>query len=93
MDNHESVMGGMAGLMGHMVAGLMVGIGQAGMIWSKVAGGWIHLTGEVVVMGSILVLLQRDNMVIIVIILIGAMEISSCQMSSRKTSLLHFMES
>ena len=42
--------------MGHMLVGLRVGIGQTGMTQSKVADGWIHLTGEVVVMDSILVL-------------------------------------
>ena len=78
--------------MGHMVANLNQGLGYTWMIQLEVADGWIHLTGEVVVMGSIPILDQIDNMVIIVIILIGGVRGDTFQMSSRKPSLLHSME-
>ena len=39
-----------------MVAGLIGDTSRTGMTQSEVADGWIHLTGEVVVIGSILVL-------------------------------------
>ena len=57
--------------MGCMVASITEGTGQTRMTQSKVVDEWIHLIREVVLMGSILVLDQRDIMVITTIILIG----------------------
>jgi len=59
------------GIMGCMVASITEGTGQTRMTQSKVVDEWIHLIREVVLMGSILVLDQRDIMVITTIILIG----------------------
>ena len=42
--------------MGHIVANLDNDIGWIKMIQSEVEYGWIHLTGEVMLMGSILIL-------------------------------------
>ena len=42
--------------MGHMLAGHMVGIGQTWMTQSKMVGSWIHLIGDAMAKGSILVL-------------------------------------
>jgi len=54
---------------------------------------WIHVIREVAVMGSVLVLDQRESMVLIVIILTGGMRSSTFQMSSRKPNPLPLMES
>jgi len=81
------------GIMGHMVGCLMEDIGQKVMIQSEVVDGWIHLTGEVAIMGSILVLDQRDNIFIITIILTGGMRSNTFHMSSRKPSFLPLLES
>lgn len=62
------------------------------MTKSEVAYGWIHLTGDALVMGSIIVLVHKGIMVIIAIILLGVRG-DTCQMSSRNPSLLHLMES
>lgn len=80
------------GLMGHMVVGLDQDAGWTKMIQSKVVDGWVHLTGEVVLMGSILVLVQRDIIVITTIVLIRGVRSSVFQRSSRKSTLLHLME-
>lgn len=59
--------------MEHMVVGLMEDTCWIRMTQLKVVDGWIHLTREIVLMGSILVLVQKDKMVITTIIIIGGM--------------------
>lgn len=48
------------GLTGHMVVGLNQDTCLIGMKQLEMVGYWIHLTGGVMTMGSILVLFQRD---------------------------------
>lgn len=48
--------------MGHMVEGLNHDIGWKKMIQSEVEDGWIQLKGEVVLMGSIAVLVQETSL-------------------------------
>ena len=79
--------------MGCMVVGLMEGTSQTWMTQLEVVDGWIHLKGEVVVMGSILVLVQTGIMAIIIIILTQGVTGGTFQMSLRKPKLLHLMES
>lgn len=55
--------------MGNMVEGFMVGICQTWMTQPEMEGSWIHLKGEAMDMGFILVLVQIGIMVIITIIL------------------------
>ena len=78
-------------LMGHMVEGLDQDISWTKMIELEVENGWTHLTGEVVLMNFILPLVLRDIIVIVAIIIIGV-RIGIFQRSSRKSSLLLFME-
>ena len=50
----QQTMGKRKGLIGHMVVELNQDTCWTRMILLEVAYGWIHLTGEVVLMGSIL---------------------------------------
>jgi len=52
--------------MGHMAAGLMEGTCQTWMTQLHMEGSWIHLIGESLVIGSILVLFLTGIMVIII---------------------------
>lgn len=76
-----------------MVANLMVDTGWIGMKQLRMAGSLIHRIGEVMDMGSTLVLVQTDSMDIIAIILTEGMIGDICLKSSRNPSHLHFMES
>ena len=78
--------------MGHMAVGLNHDIGLTGMAQSKIIGSWIHLKGGVMTVDSILVLVQRDNVIITATIHIGEVRRSTCQRSSRNQSLLHLMD-
>lgn len=80
-------------LKGHMIESLMEDTCQTWMTQSEVLDEWIQLTGYVPAMGYILVLDQRENMVIIVPVLTGVMRSNTCRMSSRNLNLLPFMES
>lgn len=63
MESHGSVMDMRIGIMGHMVASLMVGKGQIEMSWLEMVDSWIHLIGEVVDMSSTLIWVQKCIMV------------------------------
>jgi len=89
--NWGSIMDRGRRLMGHMVEGLDQDISWTKMIELEVENGWTHLTGEVVLMNFILPLVLRDIIVIVAIIIIGV-RIGIFQRSSRKSSLLLFME-
>jgi len=91
MANHGFAMERRIGRMGHMVAGFMVGTSQTRMMQSKLVGSWIHLKGGVMTVGSILVMVQRDCIVITFIIYIGVRS-STFQRNSRNKTLLHLME-
>ena len=78
--------------MGNMVACQMEGTFLTKMTWSKVVDSWIHLTGEVVVMGSTLVRVQKGIMDIITIILTGGVRGGTFHMISRNPYLLCLME-
>ena len=70
--------------MGHMVVGLDQDTSWTKRIQSEVVDGWIQLTRGVVLIGYILVLVQRDIVVIATIILIGGVRRIVLQRSSRK---------
>ncbi len=77
--------------MGHMVAGLDQDISWTRMKQSKVADGWIHLTGEAMFMDSMLVPVMRDIIITISNILIGGVRSSTFQRILRKPSILILM--
>jgi len=74
----------MKGPVGHMVAGLNQDKGLIGMTSSEMVGSWIHVIGGVMTAGSILVLVQRDNIIITTTIHIGGVRSNTYQGSSRK---------
>lgn len=77
--------------MGHIEIDLMVNIVQIGMTRSEMAGFWILRIREVMDIGSILVLVLKDTMIVIIIILTGGVTRDIFQMSSRNRSHLHLM--
>ena len=79
-DHLESIMGWKTSLMEHMVEDLMMDIGQTWMTLLGMEYSWIHLIGEAVDMGFILVLVWIGITVIIIIILTKGMTEDICQM-------------
>ena len=75
----------------HMVVGILVGIGQIEMTQSDMEISWIIQIGEVMDIGTILLLVLSGIMVIIVIILIGGVIGDIFWMSSRKKRHIHSM--
>lgn len=70
--------------MGHMVGGLNLDTNLIVMIQSEMVGSWTHLTRGVMIMGSILVLVKRNNIIITITIHIGGVRRNNCHRSSRK---------
>ena len=59
------------GTMRHTAVGLNQDIGLTWMIQLNMVGSWTNMARGVITVGSILVLVQRDNIVITVTIYIG----------------------
>jgi len=78
--------------MGHMAVGIMVNTSRIEITRKNIGGSSISLIGEVMDIGSILVLVQTGIMVIITIMLTRGMIGDICEMSSRKPSHQHLME-
>lgn len=70
--------------MGHMAAGLNLDTSLIEMEQSEMVDFQIHMTGGVTIVRSILVMVQRDNIVIAFTICIGGVRSSTCQRNSRK---------
>ena len=80
------------GLMGHMEAGLNRDTRLTWMTQSEMVNTCILLIGRVMIVGSILVMVERDIIVITATIHIGGVRSNTCEKFSRKKSLLHLME-
>ena len=91
-DHLESIMDKRIELVGHTVAGHMVGTCWIEMTQSKMEYSWIHLIDEEMDMGFHLVLVHIGIMVIIAIILTRGVTWDIFWMSLRKQRNLHLME-
>ena len=78
--------------MGHMVVDLMVGTRLIGMERKEMEGSWTRHIGEVMEIGSILVLVLTSTMVIIIIILTEGVIGDIFQMRTRRLSHLALVE-
>lgn len=65
--------------MRHMAVGLNQDTSLTGMILSSMVGSWIHLKGRVNIVSCIVILAQRDNIIMTITIYIGEVRSSTAR--------------
>ena len=91
-DHFGSTMDMRTKLMGHTTVDLLVDTSWIDLTRSKMAGCWTLRIGEVIDIGTIIVLVLTCVMIVIVIILIGGMIWDTCWMSLRRKIHLPLLE-